>query len=712
MNHTPTNLPHRNSVRTRGPTAPQPGHAGTRLRSSGNGGPIDTRPTGHDQTPPSKHSEQFVRRPWTVAEPHTETQTPHTRQAFKSTHHRSHRTPATASSPNPPVDTRSPDHPPNSGYEADGLATERGELAGDQPHLRCKADGRGTRRDGGDSTPNSHLYPRQLRPRQNHSSRIRLRTQSKQSHNPRTVQRVRCPPNRAAVVPQLPGQLPAPRRHSTTRQTHAAPPVSQTHQLWRRQRRTPQRPEHQPPSPVPDTPDRPVPPGSESRRTGTTTCPGPTWSQACSHGTGRALDRRPDRSLRRRPRRRASADTHPCAADTNARITCSQCHRELAGTAQVLTLVQCENSVLGDQAQLPCVGTERGGRRAGRRVLHDAADGNGSRTWKTVADSRHTTAVSSDPGGASGLPAARSRNPDPPGARGSPPQGQDGGRLRKRCGAEKPCPDRRAASECGKRLAQVGVGDLFEVRLDAGQRCPEQPAFLHHVHRHGARARSEHQSAGTDPLASATALQRWRARRTDLGLGTEITDAVRPPQLAVQPSGGAVRNADSEYPSSAAMASMSPSSRAPASSTTPAGYHPQGHRRRRCNAEPQAAAHSSSCPGNTNRHRRHSRTVKTGPPRGPPPLADGAIAVPITCQTELAEARPENRRFRSLQAPSSPRSTCVRALNPWPPHKHVAAQIPECSARPWRTLDRNIEHRLGGTLRTSRPDPRPSKRRH
>src|SRR4051812_24620490 len=48
------------------------------------------------------------------------------------------------------------------------------------------------------------------------------------------------------------------------------------------------------------------------------------------------------------------------------------------------------------------------------------------------------------------------------------------------------------------------------------------------------------------------------------------------PSWPPRPSGGAVRNADSEYPRSAAMASMSLSSRAVASRTTPAGVPPSG----------------------------------------------------------------------------------------------------------------------------------------
>ncbi len=48
-----------------------------------------------------------------------------------------------------------------------------------------------------------------------------------------------------------------------------------------------------------------------------------------------------------------------------------------AGAAQVLALVQGEHGVLGDEAELTDVRTERGGRGAGRGVLDDTADGEG-----------------------------------------------------------------------------------------------------------------------------------------------------------------------------------------------------------------------------------------------------------------------------------------------------------------------------------------------
>jgi hypothetical protein len=48
-----------------------------------------------------------------------------------------------------------------------------------------------------------------------------------------------------------------------------------------------------------------------------------------------------------------------------------------------------EHRRFGDQAEFAGVRTERACRRARRRVLDHPA-GNGSRTWKTLSDSRHT----------------------------------------------------------------------------------------------------------------------------------------------------------------------------------------------------------------------------------------------------------------------------------------------------------------------------------
>src|SRR4051812_31099936 len=71
----------------------------------------------------------------------------------------------------------------------------------------------------------------------------------------------------------------------------------------------------------------------------------------------------------------ALADASSCAAYTDTRVTHAQRHRELARAAQVLALVQGEDGVLGDQAELTGIRTERGGRGASRWVLDDAADG-------------------------------------------------------------------------------------------------------------------------------------------------------------------------------------------------------------------------------------------------------------------------------------------------------------------------------------------------
>ncbi|REE65973.1 hypothetical protein BX257_8749 [Streptomyces sp. 3212.3] len=157
--------------------------------------PLPRGPTGHDQTPPSKHSEQFVRRPWTVAEPHTETQTPHTRQAFKNaqpftphttptlqppppTHPRQthpprptrHQIPMPAQRlPRPPTTRPRTQHPPRAHSSTAAThpperqktrtpTTQRPEPLHDQRQLTHAADEGAIRRDSAQTSPNSHPH--------------------------------------------------------------------------------------------------------------------------------------------------------------------------------------------------------------------------------------------------------------------------------------------------------------------------------------------------------------------------------------------------------------------------------------------------------------------------------------------------------------------------------------------------------------------------
>lgn len=231
-----------------------------------------------------------------------------------------------------------------------------------------------------------------------------------------------------------------------------------------------------------------------------------------------------------------SADACSRAADPNARVARAQCHREFSGAAQVLALVQGEDGVLGDQAEIAGVRAERGGRGAGRRVFDDAADGErvtdmedggrlpphqldrgqvqamheGFETREVVREIRQARACC--------------RRENEVAGAGERDTGREGG---VEVGGR--------PVERGERLCEVGVGDVLDVRLDTGEGGLDRPAFLDHLHRHGADGRREQQRAGTCPLGERDGGGDGGVpAERHLGLGAEVANAVSPFLLAAE----------------------------------------------------------------------------------------------------------------------------------------------------------------------------------
>ncbi len=192
---------------------------------------------------------------------------------------------------------------------------------------------------------------------------------------------------------------------------------------------------------------------------------------------------------------------------------------------------------------------------------------------------RHTNWIRwSGPGGASGLRGVRSRTP------GSARRARvAAARTRWRAPANAiwggKVGSRSAVGQPSAASASVGRGSAIcsmcgSTLVIVALMVPPPPR---HLHRHGADARREHQLPGACPLGERDGGRDGGApAERHLGLGAEVTDAVRPSLLAAEGPPARLRNAVSEYPRSAAIASMSLSSRAVALSTTPAGFPPSG----------------------------------------------------------------------------------------------------------------------------------------
>src|SRR4051812_24418110 len=138
------------------------------------------------------------------------------------------------------------------------------------------------------------------------------------------------------------------------------------------------------PSPDRTSPSRPrrpapAPTGSSSTSSTRARCTPPrSRSVRAERRQGKRPPKRPPMSRRAgtvtdEPRD-SLADESPRAPDPDTGVARAQGHREFAGTAQVLALVQGEDGVLRDQAEVTGVRTERGGGGAGRGVLDHAAD--------------------------------------------------------------------------------------------------------------------------------------------------------------------------------------------------------------------------------------------------------------------------------------------------------------------------------------------------